>query len=151
VLPIDFSKAVGFVTDITKAAKRLSETREEVKVNEVAIQLQSIVLDLQSEMMMIQSNYQEVLRTSEDLKRQLVQHEHWEEEKERYELKFVGNATFVYALKASHELGQQKHWLCTNCYDHRQKSILQRIERGAPGMKCPNCNMDIRPTEWPMW
>lgn len=148
---VDFFKAIGLVGDIAKTAKSLSAAREEFKVNEVAIHLQGIVLDLQSEIMMMQSNYQEVLRSREDLEKKLAEHEGWEKDRQKYELKFVGNATFVYALKLEHELCQQKHWLCTNCYERRQKSILQRVEKGMPGMECPNCKMNIKPNEWPMW
>ena len=147
----DFSTAVRLVSDIGKTAKRLADTREEVKVNEVAIQLQGIVLDLQTEMMMVQSNYQNVLGANEDLKKQLVQHEQWEKDKERYELKFVGNATFVYSLKPGIDPIQPHHWLCTNCYKDGKKSILQRLDRGAPMMFCPSCKTEIRPHDWPVW
>ena len=77
-MAIEFSKAIGLITAITSAAKRLADAREEVKVNEVAIHLQGIVLDLQSEMMMIQSDYQSSLRSKEELAKKLVEQEGWD-------------------------------------------------------------------------
>jgi len=60
---LDLANAVGLMADMAKAAKRLLEAREEVKVNDVAIHFQGIALDLQTELMMIQSNYQNTLQT----------------------------------------------------------------------------------------
>jgi hypothetical protein len=45
----------------------------------------------------------------EDLTKQLAQYENWEKESERYELKLVGNASFLYALKPEHQAAQQQH------------------------------------------
>jgi hypothetical protein len=146
----DFLKAIGFVRDISNTAKSFVNAREEFKINEVAIQLQGIALDLQSEMMVIQADYQNILRSCEDLKKQLEQYENWEKEKARYELIHSGNATFVYALKSEHHASEQIHWLCANCYNQNEKTILQRGPDGLR-MRCPKCKMEIHPGEWPHW
>jgi len=140
----DFTKAIGLVAGITQTAKRLADTREEVKVNEVAIQLQGVVLDLQTEMMMIQSDYQNVLRSHEDLEKKLVAQENWEKERARYRLERVGEGVFVYALNPGQAEGEPHHWLCTRCYDNKQKSILQRY--GVGEYRCPVCKTSVYPT-----
>ena len=125
-MAIEFSKAIGLITSITSAAKRLADAREEVKVNEVAIQLQGIVLDLQSEMMMIQSDYQNILRSREDLGKKLIEMEGWDKERARYHLEKVGGSWsgFVYALNVKNPSVEPAHWLCAHCYEDKKKSIL---------------------------
>lgn len=149
--PLTFGKAIEAITSIRKTAQSLSNAREELKVNEVAIHLQGIALDLQSEMMMIQTQYQDALRTCEDLKSKLVQYENWDNEKSRYRLEPIGNNSFVFSLKPDHPAGEQEHWLCTNCYNQGQKSILQMEPSGYTRMCCPRCQMKIQPAKWPKW
>jgi rubrerythrin len=141
----DFSRVVGLVTGISQATKRLLDARQEPKINEVAIHLQGIVLDLQSEMLMIQSDYQQVLRAREDLEKKLAAYENWEAQRARYHLERVGQGIFVYALNTDHQGSEPVHWLCTRCYDNKQKSILQRVETND--YCCPVCKMQISPTK----
>lgn len=139
----DFSTALGLLKTITGTAKGLLNTREEVKVNEVAIQLQGIVLDLQSEMMIIQSGYQSVLHAKEELEKKLIEQEGWDKERARYHLEQAGamGSRFVYALNDSEKSIEPKHWLCTHCYEDKKKSILQ--ERPHSIFHCPRCKTDI--------
>jgi hypothetical protein len=143
----DFSIALGLLKTITGAAKRLADTREEVKVNEVAIQLQGIVLDLQSEMMMIQSDYQQVLRSKDELEKKLIEQENWHNERARYHLKKVGDGVFVYALKDGKATTEPAHWICAHCYEEQKKSILQR--NPYPTWLCPRCKTKIVITDIP--
>jgi len=145
IMAIEFSKAIGLVSAITGTAKRLLETREEVKVNEVAIQLQGIVLDLQSEMMIIQSDYQNILRSREELEKKLVEQESWDKERARYVLKNVGAGVFVRALNATAIPSEPAHWLCANCYDEKKKSIMQGCAVNT--YRCPRCKVEIRAME----
>jgi hypothetical protein len=148
-MAIEFSKAIVLVTAIAGAVKRLADSREEVKVNEVAIQLQRIVLDLQSEMMMIQSDYQNVLRSREDLEKKLIELEGWDKEKARYHLEKVGGmwSGFVYALNVKNPSVEPAHWLCAHCYEDKKKSILQ--VSGMNKYRCPRCKTEITITGFP--
>ena len=149
-MAIEFSKAIGLVTAITGAAKRLADTREEVKVNEVAIQLQGIVLDLQSEMMMIQSDYQNILRSREDLEKKLIEMEGWDKERARYHLAKVGEiwSGFVYVLNVKNPAVEPAHWLCAHCYEDKKKSILQ-VSGMNNKYRCPRCKTEITITGFP--
>jgi len=146
-MAIEFSKAIGLISEITSTAKRLAATREEVKVNQVAIDLQGIVLDLQSEMMMIQSDYQNVLRSREELEKKLAEQENWNKERARYHLESVGDGSLVYALNTSEQTTQPPHWICAHCYEEKKKSMLQR--NPYPQWLCPRCKTVIRISDWP--
>ena len=146
-MAIEFSKAISLLSTITGAAKRLSDAREEVKVNEVAIQLQGIVLDLQSEVIMIQSDYQNILRSKDDLEKKLVEQENWDNERTRYRLEKTGGGNFVYALNVNKNDVEPAHWLCANCYQEKKKSIIQR--NPYPKWLCPRCKTQIVIADFP--
>jgi hypothetical protein len=146
-MPIDFSTALGLLRTITSTTKGLADARTEVKVNDVAIQLQGIVLDLQSEMMVIQSDYQGVLRSKDDLEKKLIELEGWDKERARYHLKAVGDGIFVYALNVVKPDVEPAHWLCAHCYEEKKKSILQR--NPYPQWLCPRCKTVIIITDIP--
>jgi hypothetical protein len=146
-MAIDFSAAFGLMKAITGTTKRFADTREEFKVNEVAIQLQGIALDLQSEMQMIQSDYQNVLRAKEDLEKKLVEQEGWDKERARYRLEKVGHGVFVYSLDMTQPNIEPAHWICANCYQEKKKSIIQR--NPYPHWICPRCKISVIINDWP--
>ena len=139
-MAIEFLKAAGLVGEIASATKGLLNAREEAKVNQVAIQLQGIVLDLQSEMLMIQSDYQNVLRSRDELEKKLAKQEDWNKEGGRYHLQNVAG-NFVYALDLEKPSAEPPHWLCANCYQQNKKSILQN--NPYPHWLCPSCKTQI--------
>lgn len=141
-----FDKIISLLGVVTKTAKRLRDTREEAKVNEIAIYLQGIILDLQSELMLIQSSYQDILREKEDLKVALSKQEKWNDEKSQYWMRQVGLGVFVYSLKPEHRTEELDHWLCTHCYNKGQKSIMQHTQP-INTFFCPNCANKIRVTK----
>jgi hypothetical protein len=141
IMAIEFSTALGLLKTITGTTRRLADAREEAKINEVAIQLQGIVLDLQSEMMIIQSDYQSVLRAKEDLDKKLIEQQNWHNERARYQLKKVGDGVFVYALKDGNATTEPAHWLCAHCYEDQKRSILQRSP--YPTWLCPRCKTKV--------
>jgi hypothetical protein len=151
IMAIEFSKAIGLVTAITGATKRLSDARTEVKVNDVAIQLQGIVLDLQSEMMIIQSDYQQILRSRDDLEKKLVDQEAWDKERVRYHLEKIGGSCgFVYALNVTNPSVEPSHWICAHCYEDKKKSILQLTPKsGLHKWACPRCKTEFHIMGWP--
>jgi hypothetical protein len=143
----DFSTALGLLKTITGTTKRFADAREEFKVNEVAIQLQGITLDLQSEMMMIQSDYQNILHSKEDLEKKLIEQEGWDKERARYHLESVGDGIFVYLLNPTANDIEPPHWICAHCYEEKKKSILQR--NPYPSWICPRCKTRIVITDFP--
>lgn len=68
-MAIEFPAALKLVKEIAATAKRLGETRDEFKLNEISIQLQRLIIDLQNEITLVQSGYQTVLRTQDELKK----------------------------------------------------------------------------------
>jgi hypothetical protein len=77
---------------------------------------------------------------------QLARFEKWETEEQRYQLKDFGGNTFAYELKPEAAQGEPPHIICPNCYQKRQKSILQG--RGKDALQrdmyhCPSCENEF--------
>jgi len=74
----------------------------------------------------------------------------WDTNKKRYELKQLYRAPFAYNQKEGHENGEDPHALCTNCYHHYFKSILQssgHIVVHDLTWECPECKMKAK-SQW---
>ncbi|HTR43484.1 MAG TPA: hypothetical protein VMH87_17875 [Pseudomonadales bacterium] len=142
-MAIEFPAALKLVKEIAATAKRLGETRDEFKSNEISIKLQRLIIDLHNEITLVQSGYQTVLRTQDELKKKLSEREQWEEISSRYRLERVGTVlfSFVYVPDDKQPSTEPAHWLCANCFEQKKKSILQYT--GMNRYQCPSCKTDF--------
>jgi len=118
-----FAASVRTAVEITKAMKDLHD----------ANLLQTKTFELTREIMAAQSYAMEavaaqsaLLERVRELEEKIAKLETWDAEKKRYELKPLKEGVLVYALKAGMENGEHPHYICTNCYEDGQKSILQK-------------------------
>jgi hypothetical protein len=142
-MAIEFPAALKLVKEIAATAKRLSETRDEFKINEISISLQRQLIDLQNEIALVQSGYQTALRAQDELKKKLSERERWEEISSRYRLERVGTVLFSFIYVPDDKLpsSEPPHWLCAHCFEQKKKSILQYI--GMNRYQCPSCKTDF--------
>jgi hypothetical protein len=142
-MAIEFSAAQKLVREIAATAKRLGETRDEFKLNEISIQLQRLIIDLQNEITLVQSGYHTALRAQDELKKMLSERAQWEEISLRYRLERVGTVlfSFVYVLDSTQPSAEPPHWLCAHCFEQKKKSILQYA--GMNKYQCPSCKTDF--------
>ena len=147
-------KSLKDAKDIANAIKQLDK---EVAVNEKAtelfniiINLQQLVSSLQSDLIIIQSQHHEITQIKNNLEKQLMEKEQWDITASNYELKEIDSAVFVYAPKPNNNgtkfSKEPYHWICTNCYQKRKKSVLQHVRgKGGPlrDMFCPECKTHI--------
>ena len=82
---------------------------------------------------------------AQEYKNRYLQLADWNAQAARYELKEIATGVFVYASKNDTEGTDPAHWLCPNCYQDRNKSILQRKSRdwGGTTYACPRCSTSI--------
>lgn len=128
--------------DIAKAMKGLNDASA---VQGEVIKLQSEILSAQTSAISAQSEQSSLLLQIRELQEEVVRIQAWETEKLRYFLTEVGNGTFVYALNEE-DSSEPPHKLCANCFNHREKSILQPEKRPVGRSKvllCHNCGAEI--------
>lgn len=133
---ISFSPIYATLSKITGIAKGLLDAHIQVQINDVAIELQGAIIDLQSKVSAVQVEYQKALQAKEETEKKLVAYESWERESARYSLQELAPGMAAYALKPDCAAGEPAHWLCPDCYQKRQKSILQPEAEGSDVLGC---------------
>jgi hypothetical protein len=123
--------------DLAKGLKNLNDSAAR---NSVAIELQEKILTAREQQAALAE------RVSE-LEKEVAAFETWETDKQRYELKPVGeNDVLVYTLKEGVEPPESPHHICANCYADGKKSVLQPEERDtgrAHLLVCHRCKSEI--------
>jgi Zn finger protein HypA/HybF involved in hydrogenase expression len=132
-------------------AKGLNAANTQTAINEIKIELQEHILGGQQALGAAREVSTADAERIRQLEQQIVQFKDWEGEKRRYELKAVAGGAFAYVLKAGMENSEPTHWACTNCFENRRKSILQKMPsstaqaqlRIPTQYECPACKAKI--------
>jgi len=129
-----------------KAATAAFKTVEDVKAKEAIADIQNSLIELQSKLLTIQSQYENLAEVKRRLEQKIMQYEKWDADAARYELKEIAGGIFVYVLKSDHAAGEPIHWLCPNCFQERQKSILSKPGVDHLNYKCHRCEFEVVPS-----
>lgn len=150
----ELTVGLGSLKAAFELAKSLNAGATQTAVNEVKLALQGHLFSAQEALSGAREAQTAALDRIRDLEQQIAQFEDWEGQKQRYQLQDIWNASaFAYALKPGMEEGEPPHWLCANCFQRRQKSILQsRGNQEKPGDRrgdfaiwaCNACKAEVR-------
>jgi hypothetical protein len=131
-------KAAG---DLVKA---LLDVQGAIKEQGKVFELQRIILAAHQSALAAQEAQASLLKRINELEQQIADFETWESDKQHYQLEDVGNGSLAYVLKEEPGSADQIHKICANCYQHRQKSILQPLTRSmSKFLFCPSCKTEI--------
>lgn len=126
----------------------LNAANAQARINDVKITLQNQIFQAQSALTTAQQSQSALTTRINDLEQEIVRMKNWESEKQNYELKSISTGAFAYMRKAGMESGQPLHWLCANCFDHGNRSILQNQGRAADKQYsiygCHHCSSKIQ-------
>lgn len=86
--------------------------------------LQSLLAEAQTSQLALLEQNSSLLKIKDDLEKEITRLETWAHESQRYKLHEIQSGVVAYALQESHANGEPPHWLCANCYNSGQKSIL---------------------------
>lgn len=126
---------LGLFKTMLDSVKSLKATSDRAIRDRVTIELTEHILSAKEQQMAL-------LDRIRDLEQELMAHEQWAAEKERYKLTDFGGGTFAYELKETHAEGEPPHRICANCYSKSHKSILQNDgmrNSGREAFNCPSC------------
>ena len=138
---------IGAFKTMFDVAKSLKDMDDKVRRN-------AAVADLGEQIISAQTRYANAIEQVRDLEEKLRGFETWEREKQRYELKDLGWGAFAYMLKPSERGTEPAHWVCTNCYEHSHKALVQKIMVTGQGQvwTCPACKNTFMPSiSAPKW
>ncbi|MES0023138.1 MULTISPECIES: hypothetical protein [unclassified Mesorhizobium] len=132
--------ATGYsaLTTAYEMAKGLKNIDDRVKLNAAVIDLQETILTAQQ----ATAGARDTIRELEAI---IASYENWDAIAERYQLRDFGGGTFAYDLRADQTNGEPQHRICANCYQKRQRSILQFLYRdsGQDHYKCHSCSSEF--------
>ncbi|MHB1051198.1 MAG: hypothetical protein ACYC09_14055 [Bacteroidota bacterium] len=142
----EISTALASVKTVTEIAKGILSLNKDVAVNEKAAELISTILLLQRDLISLQSDYADLLKTKENLLEELKQFNTWAKIESLYKLEEVSNGKYVYAPIDKELKNEPLHWLCSNCWEDKRKSIYQMTYDGAnhKTFTCPRCKNEFQ-------
>lgn len=136
--------AIGVgIANTAKALKGLLDTVQDVKTREKIRGIQDDLIDLQTQFLAVHAQYQDLAEAKRKVEQKLVAYENWDAEAARYQLQEVAGGIFVYVLKPENAGGEPIHWLCPNCFQRREKSILTKPTVDHLNYKCHRCSFDV--------
>ena len=144
-------QAVGAVAAGLKPAINLAQTLLDLvgtgKGRKEALELYGQIVSAHQGAMAAQEAQTLLIKEKQALEAELARFETWDRQKERYELKPMGEGSFVYAVKESERGGEPPHTICPNCYEHGRRSILQSTgigrQSGTERLHCLACEATI--------
>jgi hypothetical protein len=135
----DVAGALGAAKAAFDLTKAFVDVRDATKVQAVRFELMGLLLQAQETEVSLIAEKRELEERVRDL-------EAWDGEKQRYELKDVGQGCIAYALKADAQGAEPPHSLCAGCYNQGRKSILVpfhiSIGRGE-ALQCHTCGSEM--------
>lgn len=143
----DFAALFSSLKAITDLAKLLIDARDAGVVRAKAIELQHEIIATQQGALAAQAEHSVLLKQVSDLEKKVAELKAWDAEKQKYELKAVGyRGGLAYALKQGVDTTEPEHFLCTNCHQEGNKSILQkemRVPNLTEVLVCPRCIAEV--------
>lgn len=122
----------GMITSLNAAsqiAKSFIGLRDTALIQDKVIELQGAILSAQTSALSAQAQQASLLQEKGNLEKEVAHLKAWEAEKQRYELKDLGEGCLAYVLKEAMANGEPPHEICANCYNQGFKTILQHEQR----------------------
>ena len=115
------------------------DVRDASKVQALKSELMGLLIEAQEAQLAL-------VAEKRDLAERVRELEAWDGEKQRYEMKDVGQGCIAYAVKPEAQGAEPPHALCAQCYQRGRKSILTPfvIPAGrAQGLGCHACGSEL--------
>lgn len=139
----EISSLISFVKTACDIAKGLSTFKSDVDRNESISKILEILLSIQTQVLSVNAIAQKLQEEKYEITQKLMKFEKWSETETQYELKEIASGVFVYACKKINPPSEPMHWLCTNCWKDRMKSIIQKTL--SDSYTCPKCKTELYP------
>ena len=133
---------LGALKNLKDLTASLSDTVPQ-QVRDQVLDLADRFSDVQVGLLESHQREAELVDRCRALKEELDRAKDWETQRARYLLKTLNSGAAVYVQKPDVEVPEDPHWLCANCFENREKSIVQPqrgiLQQGQQEWKCPRC------------
>ena len=146
------------MVDMAAIAGAASSLKAAVDIGKLAIGLRDAemmrakIIEMQGEIssalasaIAAQTDQMTMLQRVNDLEKEVANLKAWNTEKDNYELTTIARGATAYMLKPDVRDSKPPHWLCTQCFEDRRRSILQLVNEigGHWIYNCPGCSSKI--------
>lgn len=145
---VDASAVYGFVQSLKSAsdiAKAMMDLRDFTAVQAKSAELLREINTAYERAFAANAAQAELLERIHRLEEEKRQAEHWAREKQRYRLVDVYKGRLAYLVKEEARGEEPVHYICPDCAEKAQKSIMQG-DHGAFGevkITCPTCKLSL--------
>lgn len=142
----EIAAALTSLKAAAEIAKAMIGLHDAATIQAKIIELNREILSAQASALAANEAQSALLQRVGDLEKEIADMKAWETEREKYELKQVGErGAFAYTLKEQSGTSEPSHSLCPNCYEDGRKSILQPKLRSGLGemLFCLRCRAEI--------
>lgn len=142
------SAAFTSLKTIKDMAEAMITLRDAQTMQPKFLELNAKIAEAQEAIFSVNNERAALIERIHDFEKEIADIKAWDAEKSRYELKKISEYTaiFAYSLKQEEQTTEPAHHICANCYEHRQKSILQ-FEKRYPGacdvFVCHSCGSEL--------
>lgn len=130
----------------SQLAKALIGLRDSAMIDAKVIELRDLLIEAQGSTMQAQTEQSALIQEVRDLKKQIMDMENWDKEKQRYQLIEPWARCVVYPLKETSKGTEPAHYICEHCYQAGIKSILHNHTHYRPVhirvLKCSHCTFE---------
>ncbi|MGN6285273.1 MAG: hypothetical protein ACTHM2_09005 [Afipia sp.] len=152
----EISAAVTGIRAALDISKAMVSLRDEEAFRAKSIELQGVVLDAFEKAIEAREAHTLQGERISSLEAEVANLKAWDTEKQRYELKPIGQGSVAYVLKPEARGTETPHWLCPNCFSQNKKSFFQATGSSVgrdPLYECVGCKSKVlatsNPTVWP--
>lgn len=124
---MELAGLISSIRGAIDAVKELKYSYNDQALLKTQAELLERLIGIQQVALSVQDQHSSLLNEKVELQKKLIEFEKWGEIEASYRLLEVQNGRFVYSLKNPQLSPEPIHWLCTNCFDERKKSILQAV------------------------
>jgi hypothetical protein len=139
--PNQISNYTSIVASLLDIAKNIVDSRGRPDSGKLA-ELQRLVVDAQTATISFQQGYASLIQAKQKLEQKVAKLEAWDEDKINYELKQLFPGVYAHRYAPLTEPAKEDHWLCANCYNKGNCSILHRDHSSnQPAAICHGCGI----------
>lgn len=151
---MDIPDIFAFIKSLLDIANNFSEFSQSPGNNEPPPSVDEFInaqrLELLGALVSAQQAREAVAKRESELEEKIMQLEDWFKIEARYKLWEIMPIRFAYRLKLEFvDAGEPFHYICSNCFREKEKSILQKFRQDRKGMGrlhgfvCPKCKQEI--------
>lgn len=141
--PATIAALIGGIKSAWDFAKQRADELKDDELSKQLSEVSSKIMDLQRELMALQQENFSLIQAKQDAEAQIKEFRNWEMETAGYKLHEASPGVLVYSKEENIKPTKESPWLCTNCYENREKGFLTLVadteyEARYQCTRCPN-------------